>query len=75
MGGCGLYLHQLLEGVVAGPQLGHSEGCGDTQGRQENVFTVFLGVCQVLVEDCGKAGIGLGQFPDPPVGGLGDLLV
>lgn len=27
-----LYLHQLLECVVTGTQLGHSKSCGDTQG-------------------------------------------
>lgn len=70
-----LYLHQLLEGVVAGTQLGHRESCGDTQGREENVVVVILGVRQVLVEGGGKTGIGSGQFPDSPVGGLGDLLL
>lgn len=29
----------------------------------------------MLIEDSGKVGIGLGQFPDPPVGGPGDLLL
>ena len=29
----------------------------------------------MLIEDGGKVGIGLGQFPDPPVGGLRDLLL
>lgn len=70
-----LYLHQLLEGVVTGPQLGHSKSCGDTQRRQENVVLVILGVGQVLIEGGGKARIGSGQLPDAPVGGLGDLLL
>lgn len=70
-----MHLHQLLEGVVTGSQLGHSKSCGDTQWRQENVVVFILGVRQMLIEGSGKAGIGLGQFPDPPVGGLGDLLV
>lgn len=57
-GGFGLYLHQLLEGVVTSSQLGHSKSCGDTQGREENVVVVILGVCHVLIEGSGEAGIG-----------------
>lgn len=69
-----LYLHQLLEGVITGTQFGHSKSSGDAQGRQENVVIVILGVCQVLIEGGGKSRVGLGQFPDPAVGGLWDLL-
>ena len=29
----------------------------------------------MLIEGGGKVEIGLGQFPDPPVGGPGDLLL
>lgn len=29
----------------------------------------------MLIESGGKSGIGLGQFPDSPVGGLRDLLL
>ena len=29
----------------------------------------------MLIEGSGKVGIGLGQFPDPPVGGPRDLLL
>lgn len=67
-------LHQLLQGLVAGPQLGHSEGSGDADGGHEDVVLGGPAGSHLLVQGQSKAAIGLGQLPDPWVGGLRDGL-
>lgn len=62
-----------MQGVTTRSELGHGEGCRNAEGRHKDVFSVVLGVGQVLVEDDGKARVGLRQLPDPGVSGLRDL--
>ena len=60
--------------MIAGSQFGHGEGCGDANGRHEYVGIARLALGQLLVERKGEESVGLGQLPDPRVGGLWDLL-
>lgn len=70
----GPHLHQLLQGLVAGAQLGHGEGGGDADGGHEDVVLGGPAEGHLFVERQREAAVGLGQLPDAGVGGLGDGL-
>ena len=64
----------MLQSLIASSQFGHGKGCGDANGRHEYVGVARLVLGQLLVEGEGEESVGLGQLPDPRVGGLWDLL-
>lgn len=73
--GSGPDLHQLLQGLVAGSQLGHGEGGGDADGGHDDVVLGGPADGHLFVQRQSKAAVGLGQLPDPGVGGLRDGLL
>lgn len=67
-------LHDLLQRVTAGAQLGHGEGSGDADGGHEDVGLWAPAEGQMFVECQGEAAVGLGQLPHSGVGRLRDGL-